>query len=276
MVLKVIFITLLVIAILLGLYMLSIKTRIFMRPSYAPFRGQLFAHRGLHDLKPDTPENSLAAFREAIAHGYGIELDVHLTRDHIPVVFHDDTLLRVCGVDEKLKKFTYKELQAFPLQTSHERIPKLSEVLDLVDGQVPLLIEYKVEHNAARLCDTCNELLKKYKGLYCIESFHPLALNWYQWHRHDIVRGQLSTNFLAEKISLPRFLLTHLIGNGFAAPDFVAYDCLYTKEISRRICKDVFRSLSFAWTVKSKEQYEYCKKYYDAFIFEGFLPESKS
>ena len=270
---KIILMILLIFFILLALYMLSIKTRIFMRPSYAPFRGKLFAHRGLHDLKPGTPENSMAAFREAVAHGYGIEMDIHLTKDHIPVVFHDDTLLRVCGVDERLKKFTYEELQKYTLLDSNEHIPKLCDVLDMVNGQVPLLIEYKVERNAKRLCKTCNELLVNYKGQYCIESFHPFAINWYQWHRMDIVRGQLSTNFLAEKISLPRFLITHLIGNGFAAPDFVAYDCLYAKEISRRICKKIYRSLAFAWTVKSEEEYEYCKKHYDSFIFEGFLPE---
>lgn len=254
------------------LYFLSIMPRIWNRPNYSIFYRQLFAHRGLHDIYPDSPENSMAAFKLAVHHGFGIELDVHLTKDDIPVVFHDDSLLRICNVNQMLKDYTYEELQQFRLCNTDERIPKLSDVLAMVDGQVPLLIEYKVEHNAKKLCRISNDLLSNYKGLYCIESFHPFALYWYKKNRPDIVRGQLSTNFFAEKRTLSHFLLTHLIGNFYGAPDFIAYNCLYKEELTRRLCRKIFRTPSFAWTVKNNEQMKTCENDFDSFIFESFIP----
>ena len=71
--------------------------RMMGRPDYAPLMGHYYAHRGLHDNETDAPENSMAAFRKAVDTGYGIELDVQLTKDRIPVVFHDESLKRVCG-----------------------------------------------------------------------------------------------------------------------------------------------------------------------------------
>lgn len=269
---KILFIILICIILIPVLYILSIMPRLFHRPDYSVFYHQLFAHRGLHDIFPNTPENSMAAFKQAVAHGFGIEMDVHLTKDNIPVVFHDDSLLRICGINHDLRNYTYEELQQFYLCQTKERIPKLADVLQMVDGRVPLLIEYKVEKNASKLCSITNELLKKYKGLYCIESFHPSALFWYRKNRPDIVRGQLSSNFFAEKKSLPYFLLTHLIGNFYGSPDFIAYNCLYKNELTRRLCRKFFHTPSFAWTVKSSEQLKYCENDYDSFIFESFIP----
>lgn len=270
--LTVLFIITIIILLIPLLYVLSVMPRILNRPNYSIFYNQLFAHRGLHDIYPDSPENSMAAFALAVHHGFGIELDVHLTKDDIPVVFHDDNLYRICGVNQMLRDFTYEELQQFELCNTKERIPRLQDVLDLVKGQVPLLIEYKVEHNAKKLCSISNDLLTNYCGTYCIESFHPFALYWYKRNRPDIVRGQLSSNFLAEKKTVSHFLLTHLIGNFYGAPDFIAYNCLYKEEFTRRLCRKFFRTPSFAWTVKSHEQMKNCKKDFDSFIFESFIP----
>lgn len=271
--LKILFILLICILILIVLYLLSIKPRILGRPNYRVFHNALFAHRGLHNLISDVPENSMAAFKAAVEHGFGIELDVHLTKDEIPVVFHDDTLLRICGIDQYLKNYSYQELLEFNLCNTKEKIPKLEDVLSMVNGKVPLLIEYKVEKNAKLLCSTVNELLKNYKGLYCIESFHPFALHWYKKNRPDIIRGQLSTNFWAEKRTIPHFLLTHLIGNFYGSPDFISYNCLYKKELTRNICRKLFKTPSFAWTVKNHEQMISCKNDFDAFIFESYIPQ---
>jgi hypothetical protein len=92
-----------------------------------------FAHRGLHG--EGVPENSLAAFELACKNGYGIELDVHVTADDKLVVFHDDTLKRMCGIDEKTENKTLPELQALALDGTEEHIPSFREVLDLVDGR---------------------------------------------------------------------------------------------------------------------------------------------
>ena len=88
----------------------------------------------------DFPENSFAAIKRAADLGYGIEFDVHLTKDDIPVVFHDDTLSRICGVKGYLRDYTYEELQQFRLLGTEERIPALTDILAMVNGRVPLII----------------------------------------------------------------------------------------------------------------------------------------
>ncbi|MDE7417496.1 MAG: glycerophosphodiester phosphodiesterase [Lachnospiraceae bacterium] len=272
------------------LYLISIKPRIYGRPDYKPFFGHMYAHRGLHNMSPSIqkiknivesnpadpdeklPENSYAAIQRAADLGYGIEFDVHLTKDDIPVVFHDDTLNRICGVKGNLKDYTFEELQQFRLLGTEERIPAFTDILKMVDGRVPLIIEYKVEKNADKLCSICDSILSDYKGLYCIESFHPLAVRWYKIHRPNIVRGQLSEDFTKQKLNIPYFLLSHLIGNCYASPDFIAYNCKHKNELSRNICRKFYKSLSVAWTVRSQEELDRVSRSFDLFIFEGFVP----
>jgi glycerophosphoryl diester phosphodiesterase len=255
-----------------ALYLLSIKPRMHGRPDYKPFFGHMYAHRGLH---LDYPENSLSAIKLAADNGYGIEFDVHLTKDNIPVIFHDDTLNRMCSVKGYLRDYTYAQLMDFRLMGTDERIPKLEDVLKMVDGRVPLIIEYKVEkNNASRLCRICDDLLSKYNGIYCIQSFHPMAVRWYRIHRPSIVRGQLSEDFTKQKLNLPYFLLSHLIGNCYASPDFISYNCKHKNELSRNICRKFYKSLSVAWTVRSQEELDRISRSFDLFIFEGFLPKT--
>ena len=111
-----------------------------------------YAHRGLHTKDCRIPENSLAAFSAAAAAGYGIELDLQLTADGEVVVFHDDNLLRLCGIDRAVADCTWQELQQFNLCESREKIPLFSEVLTLVNGRVPLLVELKTGSNNKQLC----------------------------------------------------------------------------------------------------------------------------
>ncbi|MDE6365156.1 MAG: glycerophosphodiester phosphodiesterase, partial [Lachnospiraceae bacterium] len=265
------------------------KPRLYGRPDYKPFFGHMYAHRGLHNMSPaiqklknienaseKLPENSYAAIKRAADLGYGIEFDVHLTKDDIPVVFHDDTLNRICGVKGNLKDYTFEELQQFCLLGTQERIPAFADILKMVDGRVPLIIEYKVEKNADKLCRICDEILSDYKGLYCIESFHPLAVRWYKTHRPNIVRGQLSEDFTRQKLNIPYFLLSHLIGNCYASPDFIAYNCKHRNELSRTICRKLYKSLSVAWTVRSQEELDTISQSFDLFIFEGFDPMRQS
>jgi glycerophosphoryl diester phosphodiesterase len=101
--------------------------------------GKKFAHRGLWDQA--SPENSLAAFQKAVDAGYGIEFDIHKTSDGHVVVFHDDTLTRMCGVDGKIEQMTLAQLRELRLKGTDQQIPTLEELLCLVDGRVPLLVE---------------------------------------------------------------------------------------------------------------------------------------
>lgn len=144
------------------------------------FLHHLFAHRGLFTKDQSIPENSMAAFANAVEHGYGIELDIQLTKDKQLVVFHDHTLTRMCGIDLPVCEMTYEELQKYTLGNTEEKIPLFKDVLELVDGKVPLLVEIKLPTLRTYTCQAADALLQNYRGQYCIESFNPLALRWYK------------------------------------------------------------------------------------------------
>ena len=259
-----------------ALYLFLIMPRIAGRPDASMLMGRDYAHRGLHDNKSDAPENSMAAFKKAVDAGYGIELDVQLTRDRIPVVFHDESLKRVCGVDGNVRDYTYEELQSFRLLNSDERIPLFEDMLALVGGRVPLIVEIKIHEKASDVCEKVDALLRNYKGPYCMESFHPLAVRWYRKNRPEVIRGQLSCFFgTAEKREpFSRMLVHYLLTNVITRPDFIAYSHANKGNLSRVLCRKLFRALSVAWTVKSQEQLDACRNDFDLFIFEQFIPKA--
>ena len=150
---------------------------------------QHIAHRGLH--LPGIPENSLAAFEQAIADGYAIELDVQYTGDGIPVVFHDDSLLRLTGVDRLLRHCCYAELRQLRLQHSNQHIPTLAEVLQVVAGRTPLLIEVKNSDMPGSLEDTTIAMLRAYDGSYVVQSFNPYVVRYFAQYAPEMTRGQL-------------------------------------------------------------------------------------
>ena len=122
-----------------GAYLFAISPRLFNRPEPVP--KVYYAHRGLHDNQSDAPENTMAAFDKATEAGYGIELDVQMTKDGQVVVVHDFDLKRVCGIDKAVDECTYEELQEYPIYGSSQRIPLFTDVLQLVGGRVPLIVE---------------------------------------------------------------------------------------------------------------------------------------
>lgn len=274
---KILFVVIFVIVMLCLLYLLSIMPRMLRRPDITPFLGRLYAHRGLHDNASDAPENSMRAFEKAVEAGFGIELDVQLTKDRIPVVFHDFTLKRVCGVDKKVCELTFEELEELRLCGSDEKIPTFAQVLELVDGKVPLIIEYKIAALDTTVCELGDALLSDYRGVYCIESFNPLGVLWYKRHRSEIFRGILSDNYVkdgAKDFPVIFYQLLHnMMFNFIAKPDFIAYNSKYYNDLSRTICRRLYRAPAVAWTIKSPEELRERKKDYDLFIFDSFLPE---
>jgi glycerophosphoryl diester phosphodiesterase len=274
MLLKVIF----VLVIIIALYLLAIMPKLTRNKNIKGMNGWLYAHRGLHNNKSEAPENSLKAFAMAVEKGYGIELDVQLTKDLVPVVFHDYNLKRACYKDIQVSSIPYEELKEYKLFKSEEKIPTLSEVLMLVDGKVPLIIELKIPWRADQLCSKVSELLKDYKGFYVIESFNPFGLVWYKKHHPEVIRGQLATDFLKEKIAgdpVQYFLLKHLLLNFMTKPDFIAYHHVYKEALSFTLCRKLFRTKPVAWTIQSQEQLDSSKSYYDLFIFDSFIPQEK-
>ncbi len=262
---------------LLLLYLLAVKPAAAVRVAEAKREVRYYAHRGLYDNSRDVPENSMRAFQRALEAGYGMEMDIRLTRDGIPVVFHDSDLKRMCGAEGRIEDMNWKELSSYRLLQTDQGIPRFEDVLALVDGKVPLLIEYKMDSNDASICICAERLLNRYRGKYCVESFHPFALLWYRHNQPGMLRGMLSTDYAGNKehsLALLHFMSRHLLFNFFTKPDFISYDCRVEREISRTLCRKLYRSCRAAWTVKSREQLEQLKQRgeYDWFIFEGFRP----
>lgn len=147
-------------------------------PLPAAFLATPIAHRAYHDLTAGRPENSRAAIRAAIAAGYGIEIDLQLSRDGVAMVFHDETLERLTPREGWLCDLTAADLSVIPLTGGDEGIPTLAEVLDLVAGRVPLLIELKdqtlrMAETDARLETATAAALAGYKGPVAVMSFNP-------------------------------------------------------------------------------------------------------
>ena len=251
---------------LLYLYMIKPARRVDMTKY-----GKRFAHRGLWDA--ESPENSLAAFKKAVDAGYGIEFDIHKTCDGHVVVFHDDTLVRMCGVEGKVEQKTLAQLKELRLLGTDQQIPTLEEMLALVDGRVPLLVELKGESTATGLCPVADAILSQYKGDYIIESFNPLLVRWYRKNRPNVRRGQLFCNLNnGKKVKkLIYYLITALLTNVLARPHFLARGQDSARNPSFLICKYLFRPPVFVWTVRAQSEIPADQR--DGMIFEGFIPK---
>jgi glycerophosphoryl diester phosphodiesterase len=240
--------------------------------------GWLYAHRGLHNNKSDAPENSLKAFALAVEKGYGIELDVQLTKDQVPVILHDYNLKRACHTELEVSKLNYEELKGYRLFRSEEKIPTQMEALEVIGGKVPIIIELKIPWKPEALCTKVSEQLRNYQGFYVIESFNPFGLMWYRKHAPKVVRGQLSTDFIRDKVQgskIQYFLLKNLLFNFLTKPDFIAYHHVYQSSLSFTLCRKLYHTKPVAWTIQSQEQLEKSNKYFHLFIFDSFIPSQK-
>ena len=234
-----------------------------------------FAHRGLHN---DTKaENSMSAFRAARDAGYGIELDVRLSKDGELVVFHDRTLNRVCGVDGEVIAYTADELSKMSLSGTSDGIPRFSEVLELIDGRVPLLVEIKMDPDESGVAEKLAEVIDGYRGDYIVESFNPLALRTFMKLKPEIPRGILSMEYSKNERFRGKLLYTlleNLMLNFLMRPDFIAYSKSGAKNPVLRLLRKNFATPLFAWTIKSEEEEARAiSDGFDSVIFEDYLAE---
>lgn len=257
---------LIVILILSVLYVLSVRGRTG-HPGLAKLRGWSYAHRGLHNA--ERPENSMAAFRAALEHGYGIELDIHLMKDGNLAVIHDSSLKRTAGADVKIEDLTLADLDQYFLGGTTERIPLFRDVLALFDGKAPLIIELKsAGNNQPDLCQAVCDLLADYQGVYCIESFDPRCIIWMRQNKPDIIRGQLTMDYFQSNSSIPgivKFILTNQMENFMVMPDFVAYRCSDREHFSNFLVRNLWGVQGVTWTLRTQEEY-------DAAVAEGWIP----
>lgn len=236
----------------------------------SPFQDRNFAHRGLHKRDKSVPENSLAAFDRAASYGYGIELDVQLSKDGQVVVFHDDTLDRVCGVNARVDEKTFAELRELRLCGTEQQIPLLSEVLKTVRGRGALIVELKNGKRNTELCEKTYALLRRYSGNYCIESFNPFIVRWFRRNAPEVVRGQLANppaDYNGEVNPVTGFLLGNVLLNFLARPQFIAYK-IAPKPFTVRLC-ELLGAMKVCWT-----SHEWAnEKGNDTVIFEFYKPK---
>ena len=228
----------------------------------------LIAHRGYYNNKKGIPENSVLAFKKAIDNNYLIELDVRLTKDQKLVVFHDDNLKRVCGVNKRVKDLTYRELLRYNLFDTTLKVPLFSDVIKLVNGRVPILIETKYHNRYGVLEKILINELSNYKGLYAIQSFYPMSLLWLKRNTKDIPIGLLSSNFKNDLNRLKSFIGKTLILDLFFKTDFISYDVkgLPNNYLSYKRNKKKI----VIWTIKNKKDYDLARQYTDSLICENF------
>lgn len=233
------------------------------------------AHRGLHT--EEVPENSLAAFERAIDAGYAIETDVRLSKDGKLVVFHDDTLARMTGVDRRVEELTAVELKQLPLAGTSKRIPLFGEFLELLAGRVPLLLEIKnMKVNKKFFIQKIAFELEWYPGEFAVQSFNPFYVKAFKKLRPDVPCGVLATaeSTKADFGNSPFWKIKaravkNMSFNRTVKPDFISYRFSdYPQKATEK-----FDGLKLGWTVRSMEEEAQARKYCDNIIFENYLPE---
>lgn len=260
--------------VLLTLYLLALRGR-SGHPGVETLRGWSYTHRGLHS--PGVPENSLAAFRAGVEQGYGSEFDVHLLKDGGLAVIHDSDLKRTTGLEGKVEDLTTADLKNCFLEGTSETIPTFREVLDTYSGRAPVIIELKpVGGNHAALCEAACAEMAGFQGSWCMESFDPRVIYWLRKNRPEIIRGQLSENYLKNPRSkLPlvlKLVLTFHLENFLCRPDFIACDFPTRKVLSNPICRRLWGLEAVAWTLRSPEDHEIALREGWIPIFENYLP----
>ena len=249
------------------------------RRDITPLMGFDYAHRGLWNTNDpgasNRPENSLAAFRAAVEKGYGIELDVHLTKDGALVVHHDDNLLRMTGVDKRIADCTLAEVRACKLPNG-EPIPTYDEVLEVVQGRIPMIVEVKVEQaNANALAKAVYERMQRYSGPWCMESFAPSAVKWFRLNAPEVIRGQLAFGHAGKGKTAFLFLrdigISTMLQNLWSRPDFVAFEAKSVKwhTLSIHLLRWM-KPWFVAWTVRSQADMDALRGKWDLQIFEKF------
>ena len=222
------------------------------------------AHRGLHDNKV-YPENSLAAYKNAVDHGYDIEMDVWLTDSDVLIMHHDPNLKRTANQDIKATELDTNNLEQYKLFGTKEHVPLFDDMLKTVDGKVGLIIEIKPTNRVQATCDMVMEHLKNYKGKYCIESFDLRVVNYMHDHYPDVILGQLYDYYWWQR--WPAILCRQYKKVNFLAICIRNGESKYYAKLRKKNPDKVF----VTWTVRTPEQQALALKACDNYIFETNL-----
>ena len=210
----------------------------------------VIAHRGLHNSQ--IPENTLPAFVKCVDKNYIIELDIHILSDNTIVVYHDHNLKKLTGVNKVIETLTYAQLSKIKIDKKYT-IPTLEQVMHIVDGKVPILIEIKDVDNKSKFEEELVKILDNYKGEFAIQSTNPFVIDWFYKNRKDYVIGLIVFNDLNYK----------LVKKYVNKIDFIS---VYKKQLPFKINK-----LVLGWTIRKQSEYEKYKYLCDNLICENIL-----
>ncbi|MBF0624825.1 MAG: glycerophosphodiester phosphodiesterase [Magnetococcales bacterium] len=230
------------------------------------------AHRGLHDLRQGRPENSPGAFQAAVERDYAIELDVRILADGVPAVFHDHSLQRMTGRVAPVAAVDRRAFCSLKLAGTADSPPLLAEVLELVAGRVPILVE--VKDNDPQAAAQVARCTANYAGLWAALSFHVAVLRWFRANRPGVTRGLNGGEAAGKAGALGRFVARHLLHARPAGPHFIGYALTELPApvpawLRRRGIPVV------AWTAHDPAEYRRALEYADGVIFEGFCPDGE-
>ena len=210
----------------------------------------LIAHRGLHTSK--IRENTLPSFIKCVDKNYVIELDIHLLTDNTIVVYHDHNLKKLTGVNKIIETLSYAQLSKIKISKKYT-IPTLKQVMHIVDGKVPVLIEVKDVDNNSKFEEELVKILDDYNGEFAIQSTNPFVIDWFYKNRRDYVIGLIVFNDLKYK----------LVKKYIRKIDFIS---VYKKQLPFKINK-----LVLGWTIRKQSEYEKYKYLCDNLICENIL-----
>ncbi len=229
------------------------------------------AHRGLYGK--DVAENSLIAFSRAIDAGYPIELDVQLTFDGKLVVFHDWTLDRMTGVNGRVSKMKYSDIQNLTLGNSNQKILLLEDVLNLVNGLVPIIIEVKNKsYFNFEICEKVVSALRRYDGEFAVSSFNPFVVRWFSKNKPEIIRGQNFTDFKNDNFVVSWIKRVSLYIGWFASnnkPDFFAIRAQMLPNSFLAHSAKKYKKPLLAYAIKDYDEYVRIRDSIDNEFFDG-------
>jgi glycerophosphoryl diester phosphodiesterase len=236
------------------------------------------AHRGLHDAARGIVENSASSVEAAIARGFAVEVDLQCASDYRPVVFHDQTLDRLTAETGLVDQRASDALRAIALRNSSDHILSLADLLTLVKGRVPLLIEIKSRWDQDdRFEAHIAEDLALYRGPMAVMSFDPNCVARFRTLFPSLPRGLIAERFEDERYwsqlsTLQRFAMRNLLTSAFARPNFIAYDIRALPAPAPLIARNLFGLPLLTWTVRTEIEKLRAANYADAMIFEGIEP----
>lgn len=248
-------------------------------PAPAWLTARPIAHRGYHAAEAGRLENTLPAAEAAMARNFAIECDVQLTADERVVVFHDDTLDRLMRATGPVNRKTLAELRSLRFHESDAGIPTLDELLEVVAGRVPLIVEFKSHFNGDRRLETAAApSIEGYDGPLAVMSFDAASVSSLRHLLPTTLRGLVADRFDKHEwpeLSCPsRIEGRYLLGAATALPQFIAYDVKALPASIPLAFRHFCRTPLLTWTVRTPADFRTAREWADQIIFEGFDPEA--